>query len=50
MISPEMATDPGFVKRLERDAALTGGFEHNDTARVHGIEEAEDGGPYIAAE
>jgi WD40 repeat protein len=50
VISPDVASDPDFVKRFEREAILTRRLQHPNAVRVDDIEEAEDGRPYIVME
>jgi serine/threonine protein kinase/WD40 repeat protein len=50
VISPDVASDPEFVKRFEREAILTRRLQHPNAVRVDDIEEAEDGRPYIVME
>jgi serine/threonine-protein kinase len=50
VMSPDVASDPEFVKRFEREAILTRRLQHPNAVRVDDIEEAEDGRPYIVME
>ena len=50
VMSPEVASDPEFVKRFEREAVLTRRLQHPNAVHVDDIEEAEDGRPYIVME
>jgi hypothetical protein len=44
-MSPELARDPGLVKRFEREAVLTAACSTPNAVRVDDFEEAEDGRP-----
>jgi serine/threonine protein kinase len=50
VMSPEVVSDPEFVKRFEREAILTRRLRHPNAVHVDDIEEAEDGRPYIVME
>jgi len=50
VMSPEVVSDPEFVKRFEREAILTRRLQHPNAVHVDDIEEAEDGRPYIVME
>ena len=50
VMSPDVASDPEFLKRFEREAILTRRLQHPNAVRVDDIEEAEDGRPYIVME
>ena len=50
VMSPEVVSDPEFVKRFEREAILTRRLQHPNAVRVDDIEESEDGRPYIVME
>ena len=50
VMSPEVASDPEFVKRFEREAVVTRRLQHPNAVHVDDIEEAEDGRPYIVME
>ena len=50
VMSPEVASDPDFVKRFEREAVVTRRLQHPNAVHVDDIEEAEDGRPYIVME
>ena len=50
VMSPDVASDPEFVKRFEREAILTRRLQHPNAVHVDDIEEAEDGRPYMVME
>ena len=50
VMSPELAGDPGFVKRFMHEAVLTRKLQHANAVRVEDIDEAEDGRPFIVME
>jgi serine/threonine-protein kinase len=50
VMSAEVANDPEFVKRFEREAVLTRKLQHPNAVRVDDIDEAEDGRPFIVME
>lgn len=50
VISPELASDPNFVRRFEQEAIITRKLQHPNAVRVEDIEEAEDGRPFIVME
>ena len=50
VMCPEVANDPEFVKRFEREAILTRSLQHPNAVRVDDIDEAEDGRPFIVME
>src|ERR1019366_3347396 len=43
VMSPEVASDPDFVRRFEREAVVTRRLQHPNAVHVDDIEEAEDG-------
>jgi WD40 repeat protein/predicted Ser/Thr protein kinase len=50
VMSPQVASDPDFVKRFEREAVVTRKLQHPNAVRVDDIDEAEDGRPFIVME
>jgi predicted Ser/Thr protein kinase len=50
VMSPQVACDPDFVKRFEREAVVTRKLQHPNAVRVDDIDEAEDGRPFIVME
>lgn len=50
VMTGDMAADPEFVKRFEREAVLMSKLQHPHVVRVDDIDEAEDGSPFIVME
>ena len=50
VMTGDMAADPEFVKRFEREAVLLSRLQHPNVVRVDDIDEAEDGSPFIVME
>jgi eukaryotic-like serine/threonine-protein kinase len=50
VMSKDLASDPDFVKRFEREAILMSKLQHANVVRVDDIDETEDGCPYIVME
>src|SRR6266404_784502 len=50
VISPQLASDPNFISRFEKEAILTRRLQHPNAVRVDDIDEAEDGRPFIVME
>ena len=50
VISPELASDPSFVKRFIHEAVITRKLQHHNAVRVEDVDEAEDGRPFIVME
>jgi hypothetical protein len=49
-MSGDLAADPDFVKRFEREAVLMSRLQHPNVVRVDDIDESEDGRPFIVME
>ncbi|HKV80489.1 MAG TPA: serine/threonine-protein kinase [Candidatus Sulfotelmatobacter sp.] len=50
VISAELASDAGFVRRFEQEAVMTRKLQHPNAVRVEDIDHAEDGRPFIVME
>jgi len=50
VISPELASDPAFVRRFEQEAITTRKLQHPNAVRVEDIDESENGRPFIVME
>ena len=50
VLGRDLAADPDFVKRFEREAVLMSRLQHANVVRVDDIDETEDGRPYIVME
>ncbi len=50
VMSPELASDPLFIKRFEHEAVITRKLQHPNAVRVDDIDEGEDGRPFIVME
>lgn len=50
VMSGDLAADPDFVKRFEREAVLMSRLQHPNVVRVDDIDESEDGRPFIVME
>ncbi len=50
VMSGDLAADPEFVKRFEREAVLMSRLQHPNVVRVDDIDESEDGRPFIVME
>ena len=50
VMSGDLAADPDFVKRFEREAVLMSKLQHPNVVRVDDIDESEDGRPFIVME
>ena len=50
VMSGDLAADPDFVTRFEREAVLMSKLQHPNVVRVDDIDESEDGRPFIVME
>jgi serine/threonine-protein kinase len=50
VMTGDLAADPDFVKRFEREAVLMSRLQHPNVVRVDDIDEAEEGSPFIVME
>ncbi len=50
VISPELASDPSFVKRFIHEAVITRKLHHPNAVLVDDVDESEDGRPFIVME
>jgi eukaryotic-like serine/threonine-protein kinase len=50
VISPELMSNPIFLKRFEHEAVVTRRLQHPNAVRVEDVDEGEDGRPFIVME